>query len=305
MPSLSFPRRMVGNTRLRGLLHPAIGMYFENTDTGGVEQWDGFVWQAIGQSGLAQSLTPDPKNLNAAYSRGFGVGQNPGGQGHGGGGWAPGSVPYVASAPSGSGPGGQLPPNQVPGVGGGGGGGGGSLRCSYRAPSGINLAPLQSSLDVFGNTYGFPGPVLVTPPHASTISYSGTKQHGPMDASDFYGTPNNGGYWGIYADVSPANTIIGQWTWDLSNIGNPVICTVGVFEDGGVQPGITVVGSWDGVTWTTVLTRADIGNGSYVNIMPLTPFARYRFWGLKSTSVHPGGYYGGPQFVAFMLWRAV
>jgi hypothetical protein len=77
-------------------------MYFNNTDTGGVEQWDGHMWQAIFDSGLPRSLAPNPG--------GDGGG---GGAGHGGGSFV-GTTPPVGYGPSSPGPGSQTQPGQNP-----------------------------------------------------------------------------------------------------------------------------------------------------------------------------------------------
>jgi hypothetical protein len=117
---LSSARWVTGNTRLRDMLHPGIGQYLNNTDSGKVEQWDGFKWQTIGPSGNPKNTpTPDPEALDAALARAAGLTS----EGHGGGSYVSGGAPlYSGGTPPGGGV--VAPPTPIVGSGGGSGPGG-------------------------------------------------------------------------------------------------------------------------------------------------------------------------------------
>jgi len=163
--------------------------------------------------------------------------------------------------------------------------------CSYTP----NINPTtSSSVDVLGGYLNPPGAyVAASPVYPSTATISGP--------ATLYGTPNNGGGWGINAGVPPAGTITARWTWDLLAAGSPRICAIRVIEYGGLNDGISIQASNDGSSWKTIATYADlVAAGAQISV-PLGDSA-YRYWSLAYSHYHPGGYYGGVDMTAVLLW---
>lgn len=87
-PGFGAPRIQHGNTAAMRSLHPALGLYFLNDDTGHIHQWNGLIWESIGGNG-----TPEKDELikklerqqmeQAAYAGVGGGGSSPGLRGPG------------------------------------------------------------------------------------------------------------------------------------------------------------------------------------------------------------------------------
>jgi hypothetical protein len=308
------------------MLHPAIGQYLNNTDSGKVEQWDGFKWQTIGPSGNPKNTpTPDPEALDAALARAAGITT----EGHGGGSYVSGGAPLysggtpagggivapptaiIGGAPSRPGPSGQ-------GQGGQGQSGGRPLACTFVAPLVVPPAPMPqfSSLDIFGGKYGYTtGPLFgytkagsvypfahtITDPGGYDGNYAVTLGYAPPGMNA--GSPGTPGWEGPVAGV-PITTrnVAVRWVWDLASLGPLMpMCTVRLtWHD--IDGALSVWASHDGTTWVPMKVQADFppGGGS----LPLSGSPIYRFWSVLWTAHVVNLVYIGPTRIdSFELWR--
>ena len=178
-----------------------------------------------------------------------------------------------------------------------------SLACSYVAPIGPST---NSSLDVFGARMApSRGYVVASMLYPSTATIEIGASTGGTQPLLLYGTANNGSGWGIHTGVGgagPTNQV--RWVWDLNSLGSPAICTVRVLGRSSYTT-LSVVGSPDLVTWTTVVngTTLQAANGSPIS---LSPFVTYRYWAILYQEATPGGgsYYPGLDMDALQLWSA-
>ena len=179
------------------------------------------------------------------------------------------------------------------------------LVCSFEEPPTLGM----SSMDVFGATYDYAGtyyPSSPVYPSAASCSYHwGVMSGAPLNQ---YGTPNDGSWWGVGADVigQPID-FFAQWTWDLDDIGTPPICHVRVQASGGLGELISVVASNDGSNWTEIVSTAELiaGAGS---VAIAEPYPVYRYWRYIWNYVRPTPaliYFPGVQMLQFMLWASV
>ena len=161
--------------------------------------------------------------------------------------------------------------------------------CSY-VYGGGGYSP--SSKDAFGATVD--GIVQYYP---SSPVYPSTTQ----DVVGFpvYGTPNDGGAWGIIAGVGSGITSA-RWVWDL---GVPTaMCAYGYNVYSGIFGQASIEWSDDGTNWTTIV-EAPLINLSQGIALP-TPYVPHRYWGLHFWVDTSYGYFPGTDIRYFMLWAA-
>ncbi len=155
-------------------------------------------------------------------------------------------------------------------------------------------------------------PALYPRPRQRTSSYVAASPVYPSTATisgpaTLYGTANNGSGWGINAGVFTGGTVTARWTWDLLAAGSPRICSLRVTTYGSMSQLITIQASNDGSSWKTVVTNAQLlaaagGTGSTAQIPIALADSGYRYWSLAYSHYHPGGYYGGLDMTAVLLW---
>ena len=177
-----------------------------------------------------------------------------------------------------------------------------SPSCSYvGAPYGG-----ETSLDVFGGAMSY----LDFYNPASSI-YPSTQATAGWSGKTCYGTPNDGGTFGLSAGVYGAPIAFDySCTFDLRPIGSPAMCTLRV----SVQSGWTLAGntlelqgSNDGTTWTTVLPTSVVNVGARPSgvLLPISPPIAYDFWRIYGTlnDTRTGAeYFDGLDIREIMLW---
>lgn len=173
-----------------------------------------------------------------------------------------------------------------------------TLACTYVAPTGVGTVSSPDVLNGQTFSYNFISTYPGSPVYPGVQSYSG-----PVATN---GTPNNGSAYGHigYVDPGSGGTYVWQVVFDLAALGNPYICTLG-FECtfGGTQ--FDLSGSDDGTTWT--LVHASLGVSTGVNIYPVSPYVKYRYWKVSDTQVVPPGlaYVAELAVAMVFLWAAV